>query len=111
MPLNPLAGSALASETISEFVFTANEAATNALRHGRPPVGVRAWVTPSRVLCAVTDHGSGIDDLFAGYMPAHSDPARGGLGLWLARRLCDHVTLRRAAEGFTVRLATGARPS
>jgi anti-sigma regulatory factor (Ser/Thr protein kinase) len=103
-----LAGSVLTSETISEFVFAVSEVATNALRHGRPPVLVRAWVTPSRVLCAVTDQGAGIDDPFAGYLPAHSDPAQGGRGLWLARRLCDHVTLRRTSAGFTVRLATGS---
>jgi anti-sigma regulatory factor (Ser/Thr protein kinase) len=103
-----LASSALAPETIGEFVFAVSEAATNALRHGRPPVRVRAWVTPGRLLCTVTDHGAGIDDPFAGYLPVHSNPAREGQGLWLARSLCDHITFHRTAEGFTVRLATGA---
>jgi len=103
-----LAGSALPAETKSEFVFAASEVATNALRHGRPPVLVRAWATSTRLLCAITDHGTGIEDPLAGYLPAHRDPSRGGLGLWLARRLCDHVHLRRTSEGFTVRLATGS---
>jgi anti-sigma regulatory factor (Ser/Thr protein kinase) len=102
-----LAGAALTAETKGEFVFAVTEVATNALRHGRPPVRVRAWVTPGRLLCTVIDHGAGIDDPFAGYLPAHSNPARGGQGLWLARSLCDHITFHRTAEGFTVRLATG----
>ena len=106
-----LAGSAFASETIGEFVFAVSEVATNALRHGRPPVAVRAWVTPSRVLCAVTDRGAGIEDSFAGYLPDRGEPSTGGRGLWLARMLCDHVTLHRTADGFTVRLATATRPS
>jgi anti-sigma regulatory factor (Ser/Thr protein kinase) len=103
--------SALASETQGEFVFAVSEVATNALRHGRRPVRVRAWVTPGRLRCTVTDHGAGIDDPLAGYLPVHSDPSRHGLGLWLARSLCDHITFGRTAEGFTVRLATEADPT
>jgi anti-sigma regulatory factor (Ser/Thr protein kinase) len=103
-----LAGSALGSETTGEFVFAVSEVATNAVRYGHPPIRVRLWSASRRLLCTVTDHGPGIDDPFAGYVRAHRDPARGGLGLWLARRLCDHVTLRRTPEGFTVRLATGS---
>jgi anti-sigma regulatory factor (Ser/Thr protein kinase) len=105
---NAVAGSALASETKGEFVFASSEVATNALRHGRRPVRVRAWASPGRLLCTVTDQGAGIDDPFAGYLPVHSDPSREGLGLWLARSLCDDITFRRTAEGFTVHLATGA---
>ena len=100
-------GSALPAWTTGEFVFVASEVATNALRHGRLPVRVRVWVTPSRLLCTVTDQGPGIADPLVGYMRAHRDPSRGGLGLWLARRLRDQVDLRRTSEGFTVRLTTG----
>ena len=100
-------GSTLPTWTTGEFVFAASEIATNAIRHGRPPVRVRMWVTPNRLLCMVTDSGPGVDDPLAGYVPAHRDPARGGLGLWLARRLCDHIDLRRTPEGFTVCLKTG----
>jgi anti-sigma regulatory factor (Ser/Thr protein kinase) len=102
-----VAGSTLPAWTTGEFVFAVSEIVTNAMRHGRPPVRVRMWVTPDRLLCTVTDVGPGVDDPLAGYVPAHRNPARGGLGLWLARRLCDHVELRRTPEGFTVRLATG----
>jgi anti-sigma regulatory factor (Ser/Thr protein kinase) len=103
-----LTGSALPAGTRNDFAFAVSEVATNAVRHGRPPVLVRLWSTPSRLVCTVTDHGSGIQDPFAGYVPAHRDPSRGGLGLWITRRLCDHVDLRTTAEGFTVQLETGS---
>jgi anti-sigma regulatory factor (Ser/Thr protein kinase) len=99
--------STLPAATVNEFTFAVSEVVTNAVRHGDPPVSVLAWADADRLLCAVTDQGKGIDNPFAGYVPAHSDPARGGLGLWLARRLCDHVELERSPAGFTVRLSTG----
>jgi anti-sigma regulatory factor (Ser/Thr protein kinase) len=100
--------STLPAATVNEFTFAVSEVATNAVSHGRPPVWVRTWAVGDRLLCSITDQGEGIDNPFAGFVPAHSDPARGGLGLWLARRLCDHVDFRHTAAGFTVRLATGA---
>jgi anti-sigma regulatory factor (Ser/Thr protein kinase) len=99
--------SALPAATVNEFTFAVSEVVTNAVRHGFPPVEVMVWADADRLLCAVTDQGKGIDNPFAGFVPAHSDPARGGLGLWLARRLCDHVELERSPAGFTVRLSTG----
>ncbi len=58
---------------------------------------------------AVTDGGGGVDPL-RGYWPAHGqDLGRGGMGLWLARKLCDHVDLSSDPRGTTVRLATALR--
>ena len=102
-----VAASALPAWTQGQFVFAASEVATNALRHGRLPVRVRVWVRPDQLLCTVTDAGPGIHDPLVGYVPPHRDPALEGLGLWLARRLCDQVDLRRTSEGFTVAIATG----
>ena len=49
--------------------------------------------------------GPGFDDPFAGYGPAHGeDLSRGGMGLWLARQLCDHVDITHDDEGVRVRL-------
>ena len=103
-----LGRSSLASEAKSEFMFAVSEVATNAVRHGRPPTRVRTWATRNRVLCAVTDRGHGIQDPLAGYVPAPQRSIPGGLGLWLARRFCDRVDLRRTGEDFTVRLASGS---
>jgi anti-sigma regulatory factor (Ser/Thr protein kinase) len=88
-----------------DFTIAVNEIVTNALRHGRPPIRLRLWATPRRSLCTVADGGYGIDDPLAGYGPAPADVSRGGMGLWLARQLCDRVQLSTTAAGFTARLA------
>jgi len=90
----------------ADMVLAANEAATNARRHGRPPVTVRLWVRPDRCVCTVTDHGPGIHDPFAGYIwpGTLSTLPTNGMGLWLARRLCDHVHIVNNTDGCTIRL-------
>ena len=94
------------SHEATDVVLAANEITTNALRHGQPPVTVRLWVEPERCVCTVTDHGPGINDPFAGYIwpGSLSTMATGGMGLWLARRLCDRVDIFHGPEGFTIRL-------
>jgi anti-sigma regulatory factor (Ser/Thr protein kinase) len=90
-----------------DFHLAASEIAANAFRHGTPPVSARLWATPDRLVCTITDAGTGYRDVTAGYQPAHGDDlSRGGMGLWLARKLCDHVDLIRGPEGLTVRLVT-----
>ena len=55
----------------------------------------------------IADRGPGWDDPFAGYGPAHGeDLSRGGMGLWLARQLCDHVDIEHGDDGVRVRLTT-----
>jgi anti-sigma regulatory factor (Ser/Thr protein kinase) len=83
---------------------------TNALRHGRPPVDLRLWADADRLVCTVTDRGAGLQDPFIGYGPAHGDDlSLGGMGLWLARQLCDHVDITRTGDGVRVRLTTVLR--
>jgi anti-sigma regulatory factor (Ser/Thr protein kinase) len=80
---------------------------TNALRHGRPPVSLRMWANGERLVCTITDRGAGFEDPFIGYGPAHgSDLSLGGMGLWLARQLCDHVDITPDGDGVQVRLTT-----
>jgi anti-sigma regulatory factor (Ser/Thr protein kinase) len=93
-----------------DFHLAVSEIAANAFRHGTPPVSARLWASPDRLVCTITDAGTSYRDATAGYQPAHGDDlSRGGMGLWLARKLCDHVDLVRGAEGFTVRLVTALR--
>ena len=93
-----------------DFHLAVSEIAANAFRHGRPPVSARLWASPDRLVCTVTDAGTGYRDASAGYLPAHGDDlSRGGMGLWLARKLCDHVDLSSGADGLTVRLVTALR--
>ncbi len=103
--LATLTAAGVGERAAQDLVFAASEVTTNALRHGRPPVCVRAWSNGDHTVCTVTDAGPGFDDPLAGYLPAHGgDLSRGGMGIWLARQLCDQVTMGRTVEGFTVRL-------
>jgi anti-sigma regulatory factor (Ser/Thr protein kinase) len=79
------------------------EVVTNAIRHGRPPVVVRAWAPSDRVVVSVRDHGDGPADPFVGMVPARSAPL-GGLGLHVAYRTCSLVTMERSDDDFTVHL-------
>jgi anti-sigma regulatory factor (Ser/Thr protein kinase) len=94
----------LPKQAVDELVLAVNEVASNAIRHGRPPVTVKVWTPPDRIVTTVTDCGAGVDNPVAGYLPAHEDLSKGGMGLWLARQLCDRVDLSRSGGEFTVRL-------
>ncbi|GHE07088.1 hypothetical protein GCM10011381_01780 [Klenkia taihuensis] len=97
-------------EVLEDFLLAVDEMTSNAVRHGRPPAGLRLWVGDDRVVCTIRDSGTGLDDPFAGYGPAHGeDLSHGGMGLWLARQLCDHVVIRRDDHGVRVRLSTSLR--
>ena len=92
---------------LEDFLLAVDEMTTNALRHGRPPVSLRLWATEERLVCTITDRGAGFEDPFIGYGPAHgSDLSLGGMGLWLARQLCDHVDITPDGDGVHVRLTT-----
>ncbi|MGY1802557.1 anti-sigma factor RsbA family regulatory protein [Blastococcus sp. SYSU D00922] len=92
-------------DLIEDYLLAVDEMTSNAVRHGKPPVGLRLWVADDRIVCSIDDRGPGLTDPFAGYGPAHGeDLSRGGMGLWLARQLCDHVDLTADDEGARVRL-------
>ncbi len=92
-------------DEIEDYLLAVDEMTSNALRHGNPPVGLRLWVGDDRIVCCIDDRGPGPADPFAGYGPAHGeDLSRGGMGLWLARQLCDHVDLWADDDGAHARL-------
>jgi anti-sigma regulatory factor (Ser/Thr protein kinase) len=106
-----LADSSLSADAAQDFVLAIDEVTANASEHGIPPVDVRLWSTPERLLCAITDRGAAFDDPLVGYGPAHGDMAVGGMGLWLARRSVDSLTAAPAddsGDGCTVRLVVNA---
>jgi anti-sigma regulatory factor (Ser/Thr protein kinase) len=83
------------------------EMAANAFRHGQRPVGARVWADRDRIVCTITDAGTSYGDPFSGFLPAHGfDLSQGGMGLWLARKLWDHVDVLPTGAGLTVRLST-----
>ena len=92
--------------------LAAAEVAANAFRHGVRPVSARVWTDGDRLVCAITDSGHSFGDPLAGFVPAHGDDlGRGGMGLWLARKLWDSVDLLPGPAGLTVRLSTRLRPA
>lgn len=96
----------LGVEVIDDLVVAVSEAVTNALRHGRPPVRLRVWTAPTRLVVTVTDAGPGPKDPFAGLLPA-AERATGGRGLWITHQACSHVSFARDREGWTIRLVAG----
>ncbi|GHE09895.1 ATP-binding protein [Klenkia taihuensis] len=99
-------------DTEEDVHLAASEIAANAFRHGGRPVSARVWADADRVVVSISDGGrEGFDGRLAGYRPAHGDDlSHGGMGLWLARKLCDHVDVEGAATGSTVRLTTATDP-
>ncbi|RIV37061.1 sensor histidine kinase [Micromonospora radicis] len=102
-------GGRLSEDDLDDFVVAVSETVTNALRHGCPPVRLRLWAAPERVVATVRDGGRGPADPYAGLLLA-ADGKPGGLGLWITHQSCNHVTQRRDAEGFTLRLTAGRPP-
>ncbi|MGY1617891.1 anti-sigma factor RsbA family regulatory protein [Geodermatophilus sp. SYSU D00691] len=97
-------------EQLEDLRLGISEVAANAFRHGRRPVSARLWSDGTRLVCHITDSGRAFADPLAGFIPAHGfDLGRGGMGLWLARKLFDHVDLVPGPAGLTVRLSTALR--
>jgi hypothetical protein len=62
---------------------------------------VRYGSANARFVCEIADHGSGLDDPLAGYLP----PRPGhGAGLWVARQLTRRLDMVSTERGLTTRL-------
>jgi anti-sigma regulatory factor (Ser/Thr protein kinase) len=97
-------------EQQGDLHLAASEIAANAFRHGVRPVSARVWAEGDRLVCLISDRGTSYSDPFSGFTPAHGlDLSRGGMGLWLARKLWDHVDVLPSDTGLTVRLSTRIR--
>ncbi|HYH32845.1 MAG TPA: sensor histidine kinase [Pseudonocardia sp.] len=93
----------LPHERAQEYLAAISEVLTNALQHGRGPVQIRLLTSDDRWWCTVTDHGSGIDDPYTGIdSPLPGNPGAAGTGLWVARQLCDHLTINNTPSGASV---------
>jgi anti-sigma regulatory factor (Ser/Thr protein kinase) len=86
------------------------EIAANAFRHGVRPVSARVWADGDVIICVISDRGTSYSDPLSGFTPAHGlDLSHGGMGLWLARKLFDHVDLLPTPQGLSVRLSARLR--
>jgi len=94
------------------LLFALSEAVINAQSYGHPPVAVRVWAAPHRVVVQVHDTGPGPPDPLTGLVPIPEGTSGAGLGLWLSHQLREvEVALITDAEGFTVRLRAGSPPT
>ncbi|HWG63343.1 MAG TPA: sensor histidine kinase [Streptosporangiaceae bacterium] len=93
---------------LEELGLGVSEAVSNARGHGRPPVTLRIWAAPGRIVVHVHDTGPGPASPLAGMIPAAAAPSLPGAGLWLIHMLGLHPALIRSGDGFTLRLRTTA---
>lgn len=93
---------------IEGMVAAVSEVVTNAHHYGRSPVRLIAWVRGRHAVVTVSDCGDGPDDPDVGLQPAVRKDGIGGLGLWMARQMCQQVVMGRHGDGFTVRLEAGS---
>ena len=98
------AGGWLTAERIGDLLLALNEVIANSLRHGRGERALSVWAPGSAVVCEVTDEGSGPADPLVGYRPP-VDRADGGMGLWMARQVCDALAIDTVDGVTRVRLA------
>ncbi|GAB3674621.1 sensor histidine kinase [Actinocorallia lasiicapitis] len=96
--------------TLHQLLVAVTEVATNALRHGTPPVVLRLWPEDGELVCEVADEGHWQPEDSAG--PGHfpPNPELPGeiprLGLWAVRMLCDIVQVRTGPAGTRIRIRT-----
>jgi anti-sigma regulatory factor (Ser/Thr protein kinase) len=92
----------LAHDRSIDLQMSANEIATNTIRHADGAGAARIWAEDGHVLCDITDSGY-IEDLLAGRLqpPITSE---GGRGLLVSNYLCDLVRLYSVPGLTTVRL-------
>lgn len=92
---------------LSDLLVSTTEIATNALRHGSPPVECRLWPDGDDLVAEVTDGGCWRPGQAPGFMPP--DLGSSGFGLWGVRMLAPLVQLRGGPAGTTVRLRVPLR--
>lgn len=92
-------------EAMEDIVTAVVEVATNGLRHGDPPVRVRAWHQGGTLVVQCDDAGFRSVPAEAGFLrPDPVAAVAGGRGLWLARQLADMVMLSSEPGRTSVRL-------
>jgi anti-sigma regulatory factor (Ser/Thr protein kinase) len=107
---------ALLDSSMQHLLMSVTEVATNAIRHGTPPVTLRLWTEPGDVMadpsgeepggmlvCEISDQGHWRPSPSLGLVPPEPT-APGRFGLWAVRLLCSRVQVRTGRTGTTVRM-------
>jgi len=91
----------LTADVADDFVIAVNEIATNAVRHGSPEATLRLWAESRAALAEIGDQGHWPGA--SGSVPKR--PAEhGGMGLEVARMVCDDLRIKTTGSGTQVRL-------
>ncbi|MEA2303168.1 MAG: hypothetical protein QOH43_448 [Solirubrobacteraceae bacterium] len=80
------------------LLLAASEIYANAVRHAGGAPGVRVGWVDGHFVCELSDHGEGLDDPMAGYVPPRAG-APDGAGLWVARQLASRLELLATPGG------------
>ena len=95
----------LRGQRLEDYVFAVNEIITNAVRHAGGRGWLRMWRNGDGLRCEVSDEGSGIPpDRLNGHQQLPPSFATSGRGLWLARHLCDLLTVQTSPTGTKITL-------
>jgi anti-sigma regulatory factor (Ser/Thr protein kinase) len=98
-----MSSAGVAEPKAGAMLVAVGEAYANARRHGGGVRSMRAGAVDGRFVCELSDHGPGLDDPLAGYLPPTPD-ADDGAGLWVARQLTHRLELLTSPAGLTTRL-------
>jgi anti-sigma regulatory factor (Ser/Thr protein kinase) len=98
----------MSAEAADDFVIAVNEIATNAVRHGSPKASLRLQVTGGAGVAEIRDSGR-----WEAAMPPAPLPRRpaeqGGMGLEVARLVCDGLQIKATSAGTAVLLRMALR--
>jgi anti-sigma regulatory factor (Ser/Thr protein kinase) len=86
----------LQGQRAADFVIAVHEIATNAVRHGSPVARLALQIAGTAAQAEVRDSGHWLLE------SPGAAPGGLGMGLQVARRVCDQVTIRRGANGSAV---------
>jgi anti-sigma regulatory factor (Ser/Thr protein kinase) len=98
-----LTAAEVAKGAAASMLAAAGEILDNASLYGGGVRAVRLGTVPDGFVCEISDHGPGLDDPLAGYIPPHPGNGRGS-GLWVARQLTERLEMISSDRGLTTRL-------
>ena len=93
----------MAADTADDFVIAVNEIATNAVRHGSPEASLRLWVDGRAGLAEIRDQGQWPGAMAPTPLPRRA-AEQGGMGLEVARMVCDGMQINATEAGTAVLL-------
>ncbi|GIF66870.1 hypothetical protein Ais01nite_49050 [Asanoa ishikariensis] len=91
----------MSGDRLDDFVVAVNEVMTNVVRHGGGNGHLRLWRN-SELVCQVSDRGPGFEVAPVLRRRKPRPSSSGGLGLWMARRMSDKLTITSGPAGTTI---------